>query len=98
MDYMGRYWELHFASNSDVLCVWSGRRPAVTQTCVVCHKLHPDTPPAASFLDFACIQLDKGQEAEVLRTTNKLIDVEQVFKNRFYYLWNLVKKLSSHIS
>ena len=98
MDYMGRYWELHFASNSDVLCVWSGRRPAVTQTCVVCHKLPPPTPPAASFLEFACIQLDKGQEAEVLRTTTKLIDVEQVFKNRFYYLWNLVQKLSSHIS
>ena len=70
----------------------------MTPACVVCHKLHPDPPPAASFLDFACIQLDKGQEAEVLRTTNKLIDVEQVFKNRFYYLWSLVQKLSSHIS
>ena len=24
--------------------------------------------------------------------------MEQVFKNGFYYLWNLVQKLSSHIS
>ena len=65
--------------------------------CGLSH-LHPDMPPAASCLDFACIQLDEGQESEVLRTTNKLIDMEQVFKNQFYYLWDLVQKLSSHIS
>ena len=65
--------------------------------CGLSH-LHPDMPPAASCLDFACIQLDEGQESEVLRTTNKLIDMEQVFKNRFYYLCHLVQKLSSHIS
>ena len=75
-----------------------GEGPTVTQAYVVCHKLHPHPPPAASFVDFTCIQLDEGQESKLLRTTNKLTDTEQVFKNRFYYLWNLVQKLSSHIS
>ena len=49
--------------------------PTLTQVYVVCHKLHPDTPPAASFVDFSCIQLNKREESEVLRTTNKLIDI-----------------------
>ena len=82
-----------------MFCVYDlGEGPSVTQAYVVYNKLHPGTPPAASFVDFTCIQLDEGQESELLRTTNKLIDMEQVFKNRFYYLWNLVQKLSSHIS
>ena len=60
-----------------MFCVYDlGDRPTVTQPYVACHKLHPDTPPAASFVDFTCIQLDEGQESELQRTTNKLIDME----------------------
>ena len=89
MDDTGRYWALHLASNWAARCVWSGRRPAAAQACVVWHICILTCPPAASCLDFARIQLDEGQESEVLRTTNKLIVTEQVFKTGFsiYGTW-----------
>ena len=47
-----------------MFCVYDlGEGPSVTQAYVVYNKLHPGTPPAASFVDFTCIQLDEGQES-----------------------------------
>ena len=61
MDYTGRYWELQSASNSDVLCVQSGKRPAVTQACAVCHKLHPDRPLQRAFWILLAFSWTKGK-------------------------------------
>lgn len=81
MDYMGRYWESHFATNSrcSVCMIW-GEAPTVTQACADCHKLHPDRP----LLPALCISLAFSWTKGRIRTTKD---------HKLNSLWNRYLKI-----